>query len=120
MCLYVDPAPSPELLGFGARLENWTASTSASMIIVGDHHDGDTVDDTDILELGRLAVGLGYCAFAEVKQAAMQHAANPGSTFTDILLERRAVTPEQLDTLLLLQSEDAEDGRDVAAAGPKA
>ena len=60
------------------------------------------MDDTEIVRLGRLAVELGFCTFTEVERAVMQHAANPGSRFTDVLVERRAVTAEQLAELLRL------------------
>ena len=70
---------------------------------------GALVDNTDIMRLGRLAVDLGYCTFNDVKGAALQHAANSGSRFTDVLVERRAVTPEQVDVLLLLRA-GGEDG----------
>ncbi len=74
------------------------------------------MDDTEIMRLGRLAVELGYCTFNDVKGAALQHAANPGSRFTDVLVERRAVTPEQVDVLLLLQA-GVEEGRDAVLVG---
>ena len=71
-------------------------------------HGRTALDDGEILQLGRLAVGLEYCSFADVKQAAMQHAANPGSSFAEVLVERGAVTAEQLGRLLLLQAEEAD------------
>ena len=52
-----------------------------------------------ILAHGRLAVELGFSSAGDVRRAALQAEANPGSGFGEILLERGSVTPAQLDTI---------------------
>jgi len=44
-------------------------------------------------------VELGFSSAGDVRRAALQAEANPGSGFGEILLERGSVTPAQLDTI---------------------
>ena len=57
------------------------------------------VSTATILAHGRLAVVLGVGTVGDVRRAALQAEANPGSSFGEMLRERGSVTPAQLDTI---------------------
>ncbi len=62
------------------------------------------MNDQFDIRIGALAVASGFTTHEQIKGALMQQSADPGKRLGEILIERRALTPSQLNALLRAQA----------------